>query len=819
MKLKTFFLFFYLSIALILGSVFYFTFHQYQHYYTKIINERSFAILHSLQNSLIPILKKCDLTTVDNIVKYSTDKREFIKSISISLDNKSILFSSDKSLIGAMIPTGILIENENSITTQIKLKQTVFLYQFSYVDSIGSKQAVIILQLQPSTAGDLLLETIYNDLLAVDVAIFIMIGVMLLIIRNTLIAPMVEFNNLISEKNGSEKKFFFYELSALYKNLLLSYKELNNHKMELQLAWEQDEYLKNILQTIEEINSILISSASKKEIIQKCCDLLAMHGSYILSWIGFVNDENIEITYSSDDPTKYIDENFHISLNPNDQTSLGPTARAIIKNKTEILLTVRQQEFSIWRQKAEIAGIGSSISLPLRDGVNSPPFGVLVVYSSHPVGFLQEEIAMLEELAGNIGFTLASLDKREELERSLTTDHLTGLPNRSSLYKAIEKQPYPKLLVININRFRDINTVYGFDAGDFILRSYAVFLHTLVKTQAVGELFKLAGDEFAVLLNDNCNQSCVQRFSNYIFENTVTQPFFYKDIDIWLSITAGFCDGTDSIIENSEIALRKAKSKKISYIAFDASLRQNKEHEENIYWYKVIKDALNDDRIVPFFHGIVNNTTNKTYKYEALARLIMPDGVIISPFKFLDIAKKTGLYPEITKSIVAKTLQTFKDKDYRVSINLSTEDISNKELLTFLRDSIYASKMGQRVIFEILESEGIENYEEIKAFFDEFRTFGCGFAIDDFGAGFSNFERLLKLQVDYLKIDGSLIKNIQHDKNAQIIVKNIQNFATDLGIATIAEFVSSYEVYEVVRQMGITYSQGFYFHEPVPKII
>ena len=123
-----------------------------------------------------------------------------------------------------------------------------------------------------------------------------------------------------------------------------------------------------------------------------------------------------------------------------------------------------------------------------------------------------------------------------------------------------------------------------------------------------------------------------------------------------------------------------------------------------------------------------------------------------------------------------------------------------------------------KIIFEILESEGIENYEEVSSFIDEMKSLGCKIAIDDFGSGYSNFEHLLKLNINYIKIDGSLIKNIDTDKYAQIVIETIVDFASKLNITTIAEYVHNESVHEKVKKLNIHRSQGFYLAEPQEEI-
>lgn len=136
------------------------------------------------------------------------------------------------------------------------------------------------------------------------------------------------------------------------------------------------------------------------------------------------------------------------------------------------------------------------------------------------------------------------------------------------------------------------------------------------------------------------------------------------------------------------------------------------------------------------------------------------------------------------------------------------------QTVQFILDKLEHSGIAKRVIFEILESEGIENFEEVRQFIDKVKQWGGRIAIDDFGSGYSNFAYILNLQVDFIKIDASLIKNIDTDKNSRIIVETIVDFAKRLGIKTVAEFVHSKEVFETVKEIGIDFSQGFYFHKP-----
>lgn len=264
----------------------------------------------------------------------------------------------------------------------------------------------------------------------------------------------------------------------------------------------------------------------------------------------------------------------------------------------------------------------------------------------------------------------------------------------------------------------------------------------------------------------------------------------------------------------------KKHSQKFKYeIIYSKDLQLEKFYENNRIWAVRIKNALNDDRIVPFYQAIYNTKTKKIEKYECLVRLIGKDGKVYSPFYFLDIAKKSRQYLLITKKVIEKSFEYFKDKDFEFSINLTFEDIIDKNMREFILKKLHEYNIGHKVVFEIVESEEIVDFDEINEFIANVRELGCKIAIDDFGSGYSNFAYLIKLKADYIKIDGSLIKDFITDTNYFNIVKTILEFAKLQNIKTVAEFVSQKEILEKVTRMGIDYAQGFYIHEPSDKIL
>ena len=421
---------------------------------------------------------------------------------------------------------------------------------------------------------------------------------------------------------------------------------------------------------------------------------------------------------------------------------------------------------------------------------------------------------MLEELAGDIGFAIHAYTQRDQLTHHLQVDVVTGLANRISLIDALADQNMRGLAILNIDRFSDINDVYGVAIGDEVLAGYGHWLTKKIEKNHGVLLFKLGSDEYALLFENEEEVDNNIAFLEYLIDKTAEESFVIEGIEVILTISVGFDPVSDKVLENATRALKQAKLEHKSLLVYTPVLGAKKEQEKNIEWYKEIKEALQDDRIVPYYQPIVDSKTHKIVKYEALIRLIKADGTVVTPFHFLEIAQKIRLYPALTKVMIDKVLKRFEGLETKVSINLSNEDILNTDLADYMEEAIVRRKIGQYVVFEILETEGITSYGEVSIFVERFRDLGCSFAIDDFGSGYSNFDHVLKLNIDTLKIDASLIKNLPHDHNSQIIVRHICEFAREMGLSTVAEFVASEEIYHKVLELGIDTCQGYYFYEP-----
>ncbi len=410
------------------------------------------------------------------------------------------------------------------------------------------------------------------------------------------------------------------------------------------------------------------------------------------------------------------------------------------------------------------------------------------------------------------------IDQEKLIARQLT-DRLTGLPNRLKLLDNLENEKYVAMGLLNLDGFQELNNLYGHNIGDEILKSFAAYLSENLGMQSC-RLYKLPSDEFAVLSTASLDEESFKDIITALIRRLDSSLFVIGGHEIYLSMTAGmsYGSGTEMLI-NANIALKNAKKSKLPFAFYDDQKQEKEHYANNQEMIKTLKHALAHDLIIPYFQPIYNNKTQKIDKYETLMRIINEKGEVLSPYLFLNVAHKSKIYPELTKTIISKAFAMFQDKEMIFTVNLSIEDIRNSNTHAYIFEMLGSFAKPHNVVFEIIESEGIDNYAIVKTFVDDVKKYGAQIAIDDFGSGYSNFMHLLELNASSIKIDGSIIKNILHDRSSQILTRTIVAMAKDLEMKVIAEFVSSKEIHEAVMLLGVDYSQGYFLGEPKPYLL
>jgi diguanylate cyclase (GGDEF)-like protein len=409
----------------------------------------------------------------------------------------------------------------------------------------------------------------------------------------------------------------------------------------------------------------------------------------------------------------------------------------------------------------------------------------------------------------------ASLQFRQkrELIKSYYIDKLTGVPNRVAFRSDFEKRSSSNLVVVNIVNFKTVNKTLGLEEGDELLKKAIVLLQEIVGEFASEKIYRLYGDELGFFYDgDEKKTKSVCRQIQDKFQKTLITT---DDIEIRLDINMSF-SGIEPKFQTAMMAMERARVEPDNaVVSYDDAMNDVSASKHNILMLKIIKAAIEQNKVFPFFQAMVDNQSGKVCKYEALARIKNSNDEIIMPIEFLSLSKRLKLYPQITKLIIEKSFEIFDKRDEELSINLTYGDITNKDMVSFITYKLNQyPNVAKKLTVEILETENVDDYEKLLHFYQNIKLFGSKLAIDDFGSGYSNIMHIFKLKPDYIKIDGSLIQSIDTNAQNKVFVKSVVSFAKSYGIKTVAEFVSNERLAEVVKELEIDISQGYYYAEP-----
>ncbi|KLD96982.1 EAL domain-containing response regulator [Aliarcobacter butzleri] len=402
--------------------------------------------------------------------------------------------------------------------------------------------------------------------------------------------------------------------------------------------------------------------------------------------------------------------------------------------------------------------------------------------------------------------------------KELFVDKLTNLPNRNKLKKDLTQTDDVLMAFFDIDGFLTLNDLFGEEIGDGILveLSYKLKEHFPANEYSV---YKLDVDKFVVVaVNSGKSVEEFYKYTKSFISKIENQSFLVNENEIDINLTVGVSHANGALAyKYAQRTITYARTKLRKIMIYNDSFNIHQSFENNIKWLKQLKNGFKENRFQAYFQPIVDTQTKEIYKYEALIRYIDENGNEVGPYNFLDIAKKTKQYPNIIKVILKDALKLIKEKNKKVSINISYADISNRNTTKYIYDFLTEQSVEHTKLlsFEILESEEIVDFEEVSKFISEVKKFECIVGIDDFGAGYSNFHLLSKLKISFIKIDGSLIQNIHNSKDLEIIVRTISNIAKEFNVKTVAEFVANEEIYNKVKELNIDYSQGFYFDKPI----
>ena len=402
----------------------------------------------------------------------------------------------------------------------------------------------------------------------------------------------------------------------------------------------------------------------------------------------------------------------------------------------------------------------------------------------------------------------------DELLNETRFDSVTGLATRVDLLTDLKKTRAQCLAILDIRKFRSFADFYGLEFGDQLLHAFSNWSAQYLSQNRL-KIYRLYGDKFAIAADfrmiPNVFETHLQRFYRAL---TDTQ-FAINGGEVEIDIALGMGVGRKKLVQLAESALARAK-KVFLGDKIECARERDFSHSHPVNWMPKIQAALDSDNFVNYYQPIRSSNGKNVDYYEALVRLRDGD-TDLPPGMFLDKAKTTRYYSQITRSVVAKAMIQSEHHGVAISVNISIEDILNSSTVEFILTTLDEHPMAQ-LIFEITETESTEDFGAVEQFAQEVRQRGGKIAIDDFGVGYSNFSRLIQLHPDYLKIDGSIIRNILEDKSNASILNGMISICRELGIPMVAEFVETEAVNGYLTQQHIEFLQGYYIGKPSPQL-
>jgi len=423
-------------------------------------------------------------------------------------------------------------------------------------------------------------------------------------------------------------------------------------------------------------------------------------------------------------------------------------------------------------------------------------------------------------------------------------DQTTGIINRSRFVEVLreaissteDQVKSGVLLQVNIDAFKLINDSYGHSIGDQFLKTFADFLRDYLweidakkRPPREGIIGRLGGDEFALFLSDRDEHEGMliaeelrRKIENHRFLNDMIRVT--ASIGITVYPDQGLT--VSELLTKANVATTRAKElgQNRCYLYSDAD-SYLKTAPTSLEEKQMIISAMEEDRFVPYFQPILDIKQNKVHHYESLARLITPDGKVLLPSSFIFTAERYGLVSGIDKIITYKTMQiqaqlSSLGKAISFSMNLSGRHLGDESMLDYIKYALKDTGANPGyIVFELTETAAVRDFKRAAEFVRELKDIGCKFSLDDFGVGFTSFVHLIEMSVDFVKIDGSFVRNLPDREKDRILVRAMTDMAKGLGIRTIAEFVDREETLNILREMGVDYAQGYYIGRPSQHLL
>jgi len=422
-----------------------------------------------------------------------------------------------------------------------------------------------------------------------------------------------------------------------------------------------------------------------------------------------------------------------------------------------------------------------------------------------------------------------------QIEYLATHDALTGLPNRVSLQRtldlALKSGDLGAVLFLDIDHFKYVNDNFGHRAGDQLIVGVSGVLKEAAASHR-GQVFRLGGDEYAVHLPDSLRPHAVEvaeellgALRHYRFQSSTHTQQRMASVTASIGIALYPFHGNDvtGLLSSADIAMYQAKDGgRNRHVMFDQDAQSLRRTHNRVQWANKLREVLDDDRLLLYYQPVVRLKDLKTVHCEILVRLRDDHGNVVLPSQFIESAETLGIVKEIDMRVVERLLEHLQSPEQRnvkirYFVNLSRVSISDAHWVRRFQSMLSSTAVNHsQLVFEITETAAMSDVDVTQHFIRELKEMGCRFALDDFGAGFSSFYYLKRFDVDYLKIDGSFVRDLATDEGNRIFVRALCDVARGLNKQVVAEWVENRRTLEILNEMGTLYGQGYLFQRPQP---
>jgi diguanylate cyclase (GGDEF)-like protein len=640
-----------------------------------------------------------------------------------------------------------------------------------------------------------------------------------------------------------------------FRNLDLAFDKLVDER---QRQWYKNgKYLKQVIDELTETTDYLASILVEKSLLERQSQVLEniiLSHEKVSQWKEFVQE--ILVGFHKIFPFNFFfiafAEEHGLSLyfyymgeyteeeKRQVRIQLGPKMLQQLNLPDDALLDVEEYHIPSHFPMADLSDI-RMITVPVPDQAYGLDGLLGVAYASVNNLTMQEQTivrSLLSVMVMVVGSSKVLSRTLSELEYYSVHDPLTGIHNRRYFNEMLEYEVGRSsrhhhqfaVLLLDLDDFKEINDTYGHPLGDEVLKKIAESITSHMRKGDIAT--RMGGDEFAIILPETppdgakvAAESIRANLESLTFKSPNGKDF-HVTTSVGIISYPRDMQTVEDLMSGVDVALYRAKGLgKNEVCAFDAAAHLKQIMRDSRSIVEELRRALREERIQPYFQPIVDCKSGDVFAYESIARLIETDGRVTVAGQFIETIEKYGLGRELDRIMVRKVIEANRQiihslgKPKRLFINLSAQEIQGRGILGYAEELCAQLEVPPNsIVFEILERDAISDITHMSKFLTNLRKKGFAFALDDFGSGYNSFHYLRELRFEYVKIDGAFVRNILNSKIDRALVHNLSRLCQELDILTIGEFVESQEIFELLKDMGINFGQGFHIGLPLSTL-